>query len=76
MSGYLAGIVANGRRTPAPRRTGRTCPMPNPSSPAVGRITIAYGTETGNSKKLATDFAAKAKKKGIPPSWSVSNNIG
>jgi sulfite reductase (NADPH) flavoprotein alpha-component len=32
---------------------------------ALPKITIAYGTETGNSKKLATDFAARAKKKGI-----------
>lgn len=32
---------------------------------APGRMTIVYGTETGNSKKLATDFAAKAKKKNI-----------
>ncbi len=31
----------------------------------VNKITIAYGTETGNSKKLATEFAAKAKKQGI-----------
>ncbi len=30
------------------------------------KITIVYGTETGNSKKLATDLAAKAKKKSIP----------
>lgn len=29
------------------------------------KLTIAYGTETGNSKKLATDFAAKAKKRQI-----------
>lgn len=29
------------------------------------KVTIAYGTETGNAKKLATDFAAKAKKVGI-----------
>lgn len=29
------------------------------------KITIAYGTETGNAKKLATDFAAKAKKTGV-----------
>src|SRR5260221_2040706 len=36
-----------------------------PAAPAVNKITIAYGTETGNSKKLASDFAAKAKKKGI-----------
>lgn len=32
---------------------------------SVSKITIAYGTETGNAKKLATDFAAQAKKKGI-----------
>ncbi len=31
----------------------------------VNKVTIAYGTETGNSKKLATAFAAKAKKHGI-----------
>lgn len=32
---------------------------------AVKKITIVFGTETGNSKKLATVFAAIAKKKGI-----------
>jgi sulfite reductase (NADPH) flavoprotein alpha-component len=35
------------------------------TAPSVQKITIAYGTETGNSKKLATDFAMKAKKSGI-----------
>lgn len=35
------------------------------AKPAVGKITIAYGTESGNSKKLATDFGAKAKRQGI-----------
>ncbi len=34
-------------------------------SPPVNKITIVYGTETGNSKRLATDFAAKAKQKNI-----------
>ena len=29
------------------------------------KVTITYGTETGNSKRVATDFAAKAKKIGI-----------
>jgi sulfite reductase (NADPH) flavoprotein alpha-component len=59
LSGYLAGIVA--------QRGAEAVPAPSePVVPAVGRITIAYGTETGNSKKLATDFATKAKKKGIP----------
>ena len=40
-------------------------PTSVPTPPAVTRITIAYGTETGNSKKLASDFATKAKKSGI-----------
>ena len=35
------------------------------SASATNKITIAYGTETGNSKKLATAFAATARKKGI-----------
>ncbi len=58
LNGYLAGIVAqiSGQEQQ---------PEPAPARPQVGRITIAYGTETGNSKKLATDFAAKAKKNGI-----------
>ena len=31
----------------------------------VNKITVLYGTETGNSKKVATDLAALAKKKGV-----------
>jgi sulfite reductase (NADPH) flavoprotein alpha-component len=57
LNGYLAGILAaqaDGQETEAP-----------PAKPAVGKITIAYGTESGNSKKVATDFASKAKKNGI-----------
>lgn len=54
VNGYLSGLVA----TPI---TAKAEPVNNPTQ----KITIAYGTETGNSKKLATDFAAKAKKKGI-----------
>ncbi len=64
LNGYLAGLVA---------QTGEDIPqlslaLPDagsPAKPAVGKITIAYGTETGNAKKLATDLAARAKKKGI-----------
>ncbi|HEV3411040.1 MAG TPA: flavodoxin domain-containing protein [Puia sp.] len=59
LSGYLAGIVAQ-----RPSESAPTEPAAQ-AIPAVTRITIAYGTESGNSKKLATDFAAKAKKKGI-----------
>src|SRR5688572_14207905 len=57
LSGYLQGVVAN--RNPA-----ETVPTSAPK-PAVNKITITYGTESGNSKKLASDFAAKAKKLGI-----------
>lgn len=35
------------------------------SAPLVHKITVLYGTETGNSKKAATDLATQAKKKGI-----------
>lgn len=35
------------------------------SAPSVHKITVLYGTETGNSKKAATDLATQAKKKGI-----------
>jgi sulfite reductase (NADPH) flavoprotein alpha-component len=77
LSGYLAGVVAQrALETPAPAAittpvipAASTVPVtPKPaeiSAPGVGKITIAYGTETGNSKKLAYEFAAKAKKKGI-----------
>jgi sulfite reductase (NADPH) flavoprotein alpha-component len=69
LSGYLAGVVANpGNGQPAISGLAAAVAAQEPeapATPAVNKITIAYGTETGNSKKLATDFAAKAKKKGI-----------
>lgn len=55
VNGYLSGLIAD--------------PITQTTASANGaiskKITIAYGTETGNSKKLATDFASKAKKSGI-----------
>jgi sulfite reductase (NADPH) flavoprotein alpha-component len=36
-----------------------------PEQNTVKKITLAYGTETGNSKKLATALAGIVKKKGI-----------
>ncbi len=59
INGYLAGLLSNNFQT------SETAVAPAASKPAVGKITIAYGTETGNSKKLASDFAGKAKKNGI-----------
>jgi len=55
VNGYLNGILAR-------KETKEIQPVVKSS---VNKITITYGTETGNSKKLATEFAAKAKKQGI-----------
>ena len=55
MHGYLSGIISKSEELKTPAVT----------NPAINKITIAYGTETGNSKKLALDFASKAKKNGI-----------
>ncbi|MDC8100209.1 diflavin oxidoreductase [Chryseobacterium rhizosphaerae] len=60
-SGYLAGIAGG---------SSLTATLPPLSTDAnhqntVKKITLAYGTETGNSKKLATGLAGIIKKKGI-----------
>lgn len=55
VNGYLSGLLAKeerGQESVAPTATTK-------------KVTIVYGTETGNTKKLATDFAARAKKSGI-----------
>jgi sulfite reductase (NADPH) flavoprotein alpha-component len=54
MNGYLNGIVSRQEKHET-----------LPTASGINKLTITYGTETGNSKKLATEFAAKAKKKGI-----------
>ncbi|HTM93928.1 MAG TPA: flavodoxin domain-containing protein [Flavisolibacter sp.] len=57
LNGYIAGLLAG--------KKGLEQPVPVTSKPLVNKITIAFGTETGNSKRLASSFAAKAKKAGI-----------
>jgi sulfite reductase (NADPH) flavoprotein alpha-component len=55
LSGYIAGRLSVSGKTETAA----------PEIQSVNKITIAYGTETGNSKKLASEFAARAKKCGI-----------
>ena len=62
LSGYLAGVVA---QNSAPAPVAVPSATPAVAAANLPKITVAYGTETGNSKKLATDLAARAKKKGI-----------
>ena len=56
MNGYLNGLV---------KAQGSIQAEPVTGTLAVNKITIVYGTETGNSKKLATEFASKAKQQHI-----------
>ncbi|AQX83684.1 flavodoxin domain-containing protein [Elizabethkingia bruuniana] len=58
-SGYLAGLAGTSAAVTdlPPQQTTHTT--------AVKKIALVYGTETGNSKKLATELAGVAKKKGI-----------
>ncbi len=61
MNGFLAGLVAAeaaGDTTVA--GTGHT-----PAASRIEKFTILFGTETGNSKKVATEFATQAKKAGF-----------
>ncbi len=55
LNGYLEGII---------EKTGGTGAA---EAPVAGskKITIAYGTESGNSKRIAGGFAARAKQFGI-----------
>ncbi len=61
VNGYLSGLVSV-TENPVPATAG-AAPV---QTAANKKITIAYGTETGNSKKLATEFAGKAKKNAVP----------
>ena len=56
INGFLTGVVGG---TVPSTETGSKAPVP------AAKITIAYGTETGNSKKLAAGFATIAKGKGF-----------
>ena len=64
LSGYSAGLI----QTNALVENNTTA---IPTEQAVKRITIVYGTETGNAKRLSSQLAAKAKQKAI-----ISKTIG
>ena len=55
LNGYLAGLLAINPKSEEAVAQNIT----------VQKITLAYGTETGNAKKLATDLAVKLKQKGV-----------
>ncbi|HEX7902251.1 MAG TPA: flavodoxin domain-containing protein [Chitinophagaceae bacterium] len=65
INGYLSGLVSNGHTNGNGHSTTSIIENAHPASTTVKKITLAFGTETGNSKRLATHLAAIAKKKGV-----------
>jgi len=57
INGYISSLIINGGYSSAFDQT-----EPNTNRNPI-KITIAYGTETGNSKRVATELVLKAKKK-------------
>ncbi|HET9429848.1 MAG TPA: flavodoxin domain-containing protein, partial [Chitinophagaceae bacterium] len=64
INGYLSGLVSNGQ-TNGNGHAVPTLDKGQTSPTSVKKITLVFGTETGNSKRLATQLAAVAKKRGI-----------
>jgi sulfite reductase (NADPH) flavoprotein alpha-component len=60
INGYLSGLVEKSKINTDVHLNGSKF-----ITTSVKKITLVYGTETGNSKKLATQFAATAKKQAL-----------
>ncbi len=60
MNGYLSAVVAGFSKEEIAAEISAVA-----SSPALANCTVVYGTETGNSKKVATDFSTRLKKQGV-----------
>ena len=60
ISGYIAALTGQ----PIPEKLTKELSAVTESS-ALSGSTIVYGTETGNSKKVAVDFSNRLKKQGI-----------
>jgi sulfite reductase (NADPH) flavoprotein alpha-component len=58
INGYLSGIVANDKANGITHTDTLV-------TTTAKRISLVFGTETGNAKKLATQLAAAGKKKGV-----------
>lgn len=61
INGYLSGLVTNG----SPAVPVAAPPEGVAAAATTKRISLVFGTETGNAKKLATQLATVAKKRGV-----------
>ncbi len=61
LSGYAAGLASRGgHEQPASAAALR------PDAPAAGRLTIVYGSQTGNARRAAEALFAKVQAAGLP----------
>ncbi len=68
LSGYAAGI-ARGRALPAPRPQVRAFDAPgapHPQAAPSAPLTVLYGSQTGNARRVAERLAAEAEAAGLP----------
>lgn len=63
--GFMAGVLST-KETSEPVTAEPELQASNSVAPIGKKVSILYGTETGNSKSLATRFAQKAKAAGQP----------
>lgn len=63
ISGYVAALTAARQGQPEPEPVVKE--FVQDASFVMPACTIVYGTETGNSKKVATDFSNRLKKQGV-----------
>lgn len=64
VSGYIAGVAATQRRTPLAAATALPIAA-SPDSAPQQRLTIVYGSQTGNAKRLAETLAHNAEAAGL-----------
>lgn len=72
LSGYLAGLAAAGRPAPAGATAAVAVPLPTGSTvptaaetQAAARLTVLYGSQTGNAKREAEALAREAEGAGL-----------
>ncbi len=61
ISGYVSALIGTNGAVPAPAAAPAT-----PAGSVLAGCTVVYGTESGNSKKVAVDLSSKIKKQGLP----------
>ncbi|PJJ58842.1 assimilatory sulfite reductase (NADPH) flavoprotein subunit [Hymenobacter chitinivorans] len=65
LSGYFYGRTSAGRSEVQNALQAQAAPQPAAPEAPAAKLTILYGSQTGNSKKVAQQTAEKAKQRGV-----------